>query len=63
LISRFGMGMVQNQHQSIQDPQLFFCTTSKVEHINLVGSSRVGTILPTPPSIGKPIFHYALQSH
>lgn len=61
--SRFCMGMVQNQHQSIQDPFLLLCPTLKIEHLNPTTFLKLGIIVLTTPSIRKLPPHYAPQPH
>ncbi len=55
--------MAKGQHQSIQNPQLLPCSTSKVEHLNLPKSYRANIFMLSPLSIEKPFCHYALPPH
>jgi hypothetical protein len=50
-MSKYGMGMVPNQHPSTLDLPLLFCPTSKVELLNPIVSSRVNNIILKPPHL------------
>jgi hypothetical protein len=52
-MSKFGMAMAPNQHQSTLHPPLLLCPTSKVELLNPVASFGVSNIILKPLSCEK----------
>jgi len=52
-MSKFGMDMVQDQHQSIQNLPLSLCPTFKVEHLNPTKPFGFNIVYMNSPSIGK----------
>jgi hypothetical protein len=62
-MSKFDMGMGQDQHQSIQDHQQQLYPTSMVEHYNPITVCEVSINELKPPSTKKLFPHYAQSQH
>jgi len=52
-MSKFGMGMIQDQHQSIQDVSLSLCPTFGVELLNPTKPFGFSIVYKNPPSTEK----------
>jgi hypothetical protein len=58
-MSKFGTGMVPNEHQSTLNPPLLLCPTSTIELLNPIKYFRANNIILKPPSSEKPLPNFA----